>query len=190
MDFPRAVSRIFRRLSSTNVLKGLWHIGRWGEMRLRSAVDQEIRALIHQHGRITFAQFMQACLYSPHGGFYSARSTRISTHFGTAPTSHPVFGALIARQLAQMWHLLGDPPVFHVIEVGSGDGTLAQAIVQACGWMAPRLAQVLYYVAADYEPRWLPSPAPTFAWDHGTGDGRAPRRRDAPLGVQRVKTDG
>ncbi len=112
---------------------------------------------MQKHGRITFAQFMQACLYSSHGGFYSARGTRISTHFGTSPTSHPVFGALIARQLEQMWHLLGDPPVFQVLEVGSGDGALAQAIVQACGRMAPRLAQVLYYIAADYEPRWLPS---------------------------------
>jgi SAM-dependent MidA family methyltransferase len=159
-------------------------------MRLRSAVDQEIRALIQKHGRITFAQFMQACLYSPHGGFYSARGTRISTHFGTSPTSHPVFGALIARQLEQMWHLLGDPPVFHVIEVGSGDGALAQSIVQACWRMAPRLAQVLYYVAADYEPRWLSSPAHPFAWDNGTGDGMSPSRRDALLGVQRVKTEG
>ena len=159
-------------------------------MRVRSAVDQEIRALIHKHGRITFAQFMQACLYSPHGGFYSSRGTRISTHFGTSPTSHPVFGALIARQLEQMWHLLGDPPVFHVIEVGSGDGALAQSIVQACGRMAPRLAQVLYYVAADYEPRWLPSPDHPFAWDNGTGDGMSPSRRDALLGVQRVKTEG
>src|SRR5688500_1141022 len=123
-----------------------------GEMRLRSAVDQEIRALIQKHGRITFAQFMQACLYSPHGGFYSARGTRISTHFGTSPTSHPVFGALIARQLEQMWHLLGDPPVFHVIEVGSGDGALALSIVHACWRTAPGLARALYYVAADYAP--------------------------------------
>ena len=159
-------------------------------MRLRSAVDQEIRDLIQKHGRITFAQFMQACLYSPRGGFYSSRGTRINTHFGTSPTSHPVFGALLARQLEQMWHLLGDPPVFHVIEVGSGDGALAQAIVQACWRMVPRLAQVLYYVAADYEPRWLPSPAHTFDWDNGTGDGRSPSRRDALVGVQRVKTEG
>jgi SAM-dependent MidA family methyltransferase len=175
-------------------------------MRLRSAVDQEIRALIHKHGRITFAQFMQVCLYSPHGGFYSSRGTRISAHFGTSPTSHPVFGALLARQLEQMWHLLGDPPVFHVIEVGAGDGALAQSIVQACWRMAPRLAQVLYYVAADYEPRWLPSPDHPLAWDHGTGDGMSPAtvsaegrqlngapspsRRDALLGVQRVKTEG
>ncbi len=56
--------------------------------------------------------------------------------------------------------------------------------------MAPRLAQVLYYVAADYEPRWLPSPDHPFAWDNGTGDGMAPSRRDALVGVQRVKTEG
>jgi SAM-dependent MidA family methyltransferase len=159
-------------------------------MRVRSAVDQEIRARIHQQGRMTFAQFMQACLYSPHGGFYSARGTRISTHFGTSPTSHPVFGALLARQLAHMWHLLGAPPVFHVLEVGAGDGALAQSVVQACRRMAPRLAQALYYVAADYEPRWLPSPDHPFARDRGTGDGMSPSRQDARLGVQRVKTEG
>ena len=94
-----------------------------------------------------------------------------------------MFGILIVHQLEQMWHLLGDPPVFHVIEVGSGDGALAQSIVQACWRMAPRLAQVLYYVAADYEPRWLPSS------DHPL-DGMSPSRRDALLRVQRVKTEG
>jgi len=167
-------------------------------MRLRSAIDQEIRDLIQKNGRITFAQFMQACLYSPRGGFYASRGNRISTHFGTSPTSHPVFGALIARQLEQMWHLLGDPPVFHVIEVGSGDGALARSIVHACWRMAPRLAQVLYYVAADYEPRWLHSPDHPLDWDNGTvsAEGRqlngapSPSRREAILGVQRVKTEG
>src|SRR5215470_5194119 len=109
-------------------------------MRLRSAVDQEIRDLIQEHGRITFAQFMQACLYSPHGGFYSSRSTRISTHFGTSPTSHPVFGALLARQLEQMWNLLGDPPVFQVIEVGSGRRPLASTHRECRGGGAPSVA--------------------------------------------------
>jgi SAM-dependent MidA family methyltransferase len=108
-----------------------------------------------------------------------------------------------------MWHLLDDPPVFHLIEVGSGDGALAQAIVHACWRMAPRLAQVLYYVAADYEPRWLQAPDHPFAWDNGTEDGMSPatcerteaegrqlngtpspNRQDALLGVQRVKTEG
>ena len=157
---------------------------------MRSAVDQEIRDLIQKNGRITFAQFMQACLYSPQGGFYSSRGNRISTHFGTSPTSHPVFGALIARQLEQMWHLLGDPPLFHVIEVGSGDGVLAQSIVDACWRMSPRLAQALYYVAADYEPSWLQSPDHTIDWDSRTGDWMSPSRQDAILGIQRVKIEG
>ena len=133
---------------------------------------------------------MQACLYSPRGGFYSSRGNRISTHFGTSPTSHPVFGALIARQLEQMWHLLGDPPVFQVIEVGSGDGALARSIVDACWRMAPGFAQVLYYVAADYEPGWLQSADQTFDWDNRTGDWISPSRQIQFLGIQRVKTEG
>ena len=157
---------------------------------MRSAVDQEIRDLIQKNGRITFAQFMQVCLYSPRGGFYSSRGSRISTHFGTSPTSHPVFGALIARQLEQMWHLLGDPPVFQVIEVGSGDGALAQSIVDACWRMAPGLAQALYYVAADYEPGWFQSPDHTFAWGNGTGERMSPSRQEAILAIQRVKSEG
>jgi SAM-dependent MidA family methyltransferase len=89
-----------------------------------------------------------------------------------------------------MWHLLGDPPVFQVIEVGSGDGALAQSIVDACRRMAPRLAQVLYYVAADYEPCWLQSPDHTFDWNNGTGDWTSPIRQDPILGIQSVKTEG
>ena len=146
--------------------------------------------MIQKNGRITFAQFMQMCLYSPRGGFYYSRENRISSHFGTSPTSHPVFGALIARQLEQMWRLLGDPPVFHVIEVGSGDGALALSIVEACRRMAPRLAQALYYVAADYQPCWLQSPDHTSGWGYGTEALMNPKREDTILGIQRVQTEG
>lgn len=118
------------------------------------ALEQEIRELIQKDGRITFARFMQTCLYSPRGGFYSARRERIGAHFGTAPTSHPVFGKLIARQLEQMWRLLGEPPVFHLIEVGAGDGALARSIAQATPELSSAFTQALYYVAADYESRW------------------------------------
>ena len=157
---------------------------------LRSALDQEIRDLIQKHGRITFAQFMQTCLYSPRGGFYSSRIQRIGTHFGTSPTSHPAFGALIARQLEQMWHLLGAPPVFHVIEVGAGDGALAQSIVHACRRMSPGLTQALYYVAADYEPRWPLSSDHRVDRDNRTGDWMPSGSPEARMGIQQVKTEG
>ena len=125
--------------------------------------EQEIRELIRRDGRITFARFMQACLYSPRGGFYSARGDRISAHFGTSATSHPAFGALIARQLEQMWQLLGEPPVFHAVEVGSGDGALARSIADAGRRMEPRFAQALYYVGADYQPGLPQSPGGAVA---------------------------
>jgi SAM-dependent MidA family methyltransferase len=134
-----------------------------------AAVDQEIGALIREHGRITFARFMEAALYSRRGGFYSSTDT-ISGHFGTSAMSHPAFGSLIARQLEEMWQRLGKPPVFHAIEVGSGDGSLARAIVHACSQMASDFGRALCYVAADYEPR-------------------ASRTPDAAAALQRVKAD-
>jgi SAM-dependent MidA family methyltransferase len=159
-------------------------------MTLRPALAQEITELIQKQGRITFARFMQACLYSPRGGFYASRSERIGAHFGTSPTCHPTYGALIARQLEQMWHLLGTPHAFHVIEVGAGDGALAQSIVQACQRMDPGLAKSLYYVAADYEPCWPNSPDHRAQGGHRTGVLTPAGRSDASAGIQQVKTEG
>ncbi len=155
-----------------------------------SAIDQEIRELIRKHGRITFAQFMQTCLYSPQGGFYSSRANGISAHFRTSPTGHPVFGALIALQLEQMWHLLGDPSIFRVVEVGSGDGALARSIVDACRRMALGLAEALYYVAADYEPWWPSIPTDPTGLDDTTEGLALPSRQEMSWGIQRVKTEG
>jgi SAM-dependent MidA family methyltransferase len=143
-----------------------------------SPVVQEIRDRITKQGRLTFAEFQQACLYSPQGGFYSSRANTINTHFGTSPTSHPVFGALIARQLEQMWRLLGEPARFDVIEVGSGDGALARSITEACVSMDSGLASGLRYVASDYEPWWP-------ATDAGPSGFIAGKQR-----IQRVKGEG
>ena len=160
------------------------------ETTLNSAVEQEIRELIRRDGRITFARFMQACLYSPRGGFYSARGDRISAHFGTSATSHPVFGALIARQLEQMWQLLGEPPVFHVVEVGSGDGSLARSIADACRRMDPRFAEAIYYVGADYEPGWAMSTGVSPDWPDRTGAGTDSSGSDTAPIMQGVRGAG
>ena len=133
---------------------------------------------------------MEACLYSPRGGFYSTRGNRISAHFGTSATSHPVFGALIARQLEQMWRILGEPPAFHVIEVGSGDGALARSVLDACRSSAHQFAEALYYVAVDYEPGWLQSQNRAFDRPNGTAGRKFPSVHDGASAVQRVRADG
>lgn len=157
---------------------------------MHSAVEQEIRELIQKDGRITFARFMKAGLYSPRGGFYSARRNRISAHFGTSATSHPVFGALILRQLEQMWRILGEPEVFHVIEVGSGDGSLARSIMDACRRATPRFAKAIHYVATDYEPGWDQSANHAFDWPDGPADQVSPGDHDGAPAIQRVRAEG
>ena len=159
-------------------------------MRLRSAVEQEIRELIQRNGPITFAQFMEACLYSPQGGFYYSRANMISSHFRTSPTSHPVYGALIARQLEQMWHILGDPSRFHVIEVGSGDGALARSIVQTCQQRATGFSDALYYVASDYSPSIPQSTTDLMGWDDKSVGFQGPGGQDKSLNIQRVRSEG
>ena len=157
---------------------------------MTSAVEQEIKDLIHANGRITFAQFMQSCLYSPRGGFYSSRSNRISAHFGTSSTSHPVFGVLIARQLEQMWKIMGQPSTFQVIEVGAGDGLLARSIVDAAQSTDAEFADAIYYVAADYVPGpvQLSEGAPGL-WEPALSSSPS-TPPDTGFVIQRVKTEG
>ena len=133
---------------------------------------------------------MAACLYSARGGFYSARGGSIGAHFGTSATTHPVFGALIARQLEQMWRIMGEPGVFHLIEVGSGDGSLAWAITDACRRMRPQFAEALRYVAADYRPASPQAPVHVLDWPEEPGDWALPGRQGASPGIQRVKGEG
>lgn len=159
-------------------------------MNLHSTLEQEIRDLIRDQGRITFARFMHACLYAPRGGFYASRQRGIGAHFGTSPTSHPVFGALIARQLEQMWRHLGHPAVFHVLEVGAGDGALARSIMQASQRLPPPFAAALHYVAADYEPRWTQSAGHHIERDNSAGAGMPAGEQGAKMGIQQVKTAG
>ena len=108
---------------------------------------------------------------------------------------HPVFGALIARQLEQMWNILGEPGVFYVIEVGCGDGSLAWSIMDAGRRMTPRFAQALCYVAADYRPMSLQGPVhvldwPSRDWPDGLRDCGLPTKQDMNPEVQRVKAEG
>src|SRR5258706_10430260 len=67
----------------------------------------------------------------------------------TSGDLHPLWGWSIARQLQQMWELLGCPRDFDVIEMGAGRGLLAREVWRYALTRAPQLAAALRYTLLD-----------------------------------------
>ena len=86
--------------------------------------------MINGKGKITFADFMELALYHPEYGYYTSGKEKIGKRgdYYTSSDVHSVFGELIARQLEQMWRLLGSNR-FTVVEIGAGKGWLCHDIL-------------------------------------------------------------
>ena len=89
------------------------------------------RIAAHPQQRITFAEFMDLALYDPEHGYYATNQVNIgvSGDFFTSPHLGPDFGEMLAEQFAEMWHLLGNPRPFTLLEMGAGQGMLAQDVL-------------------------------------------------------------
>ena len=94
------------------------------------ALRKEIVNLINKRGKITFADFMELALYHPEHGYYTSGKEKIGKKgdYYTSSDVHPVFGELIARQLEQMWRLMGKGR-FTVVEMGAGKGRFCYDII-------------------------------------------------------------
>ena len=115
----------------------------------RGPVD-ELRARIRSKGPITFAEFQTVALYWPDGGYYATRSPfGREGDFYTAPHLHPAFGVLLAQQLTEMWHLMGKPRPWRIVEMGAGSGRLATDVVESLEATTPGCASALQYLAVD-----------------------------------------
>jgi SAM-dependent MidA family methyltransferase len=121
--------------------------------------DEGLVARIHEEiardGPITFARFMDLALYDPDGGYYRAEDARPGREgdFLTAPEAHPIFGAALARAVADAWVRLGRPERFVLREYGAGTGTLALAVLEGLAREQPDLAARLQYDPIEVEPR-------------------------------------
>lgn len=130
--------------------------------------DEDLVARIHaeiaRRGPITFARFMDLALYDPDGGYYRADAARPGRDgdFLTAPEAHPIFGAALARAVAEAWDRLGRPAPFVLREFGAGTGTLGLAILAGVGRERPDLASVIRYQPVEVEARRLAAIAARF----------------------------
>ena len=109
---------------------------------------------IREKGRVTFAEFMAACLYEPGLGYYTSPGRKVGAagDFYTSMNVHQVFGRLVAREICRMWETLGSPAGFTVVEAGAGGGQLAGDILDTILAINPGLYQQLTYRLVEKEP--------------------------------------
>jgi SAM-dependent MidA family methyltransferase len=116
-----------------------------------SSPSKKISAEIRERGPLTVAAFMELALYDAEIGYY-ARTPRRSGRAGDFFTSvdvGPLFGQLLAVQLAEMFTILASRvpnpesqipnPKFDLVEAGAADGRLAADILRAAQTRHPSL---------------------------------------------------
>jgi SAM-dependent MidA family methyltransferase len=125
---------------------------RFEEADFESTTENEllkdvIRGRIEDEGGITFEQFMALALYHPAQGYYRSPGEKMGRQgdYMTSPHSHPIFGQLVARQLSQMWDLMGRPSTFDVLEMGAGNGLLCRDVLRWAQRQAPDFLEALRY---------------------------------------------
>ena len=95
-------------------------------------LEQLLKRMIAERGRITFEQFMDAALYHPRYGYYMAPVLRVGKEgdYITSPEVGPAFGHCLARVLLRLSHEMALEAV-EVVEVGGGSGKLCRDMMLA-----------------------------------------------------------
>jgi SAM-dependent MidA family methyltransferase len=119
-------------------------------------LSQFILSQIEKRGPIPFSQFMEWCLYHPEYGYYRSERTKIGREgdYYTSPCVHPLFGALIGKQLSQMSEHMGGE-TFDVVEMGGGRGFLCEDVLQSVKKNSPVFYQRLHYHLIETAPPFL-----------------------------------
>lgn len=112
-------------------------------MELREVIIRQIQ----QTGPISFHDYMEMCLYYPDLGYYTSIRPKIGSDgdFYTSATLTPVFGALIAKYITQLWVEMGRQPL-NIVEVGAGNGQLCQDILTYLSHHNPIYDQLTYFI--------------------------------------------
>src|SRR5215207_4056334 len=108
---------------------------------------QKLIARTGQNGPITFAEFMETALYDPDFGYYTTDPViGAGGDYWTSSEVHPIYGDLLARQLAQAAAAIAPTGVFTLLEMGAGRGTLAGHLLAALQREHPGLLDRLQYL--------------------------------------------
>jgi SAM-dependent MidA family methyltransferase len=114
-------------------------------------LEQKIIEKIQKEGPISFETFMEMALYEPGLGYYATERTDIgkSGDFYTSTHIHYAFGAMIGKQIEEMWEIMGRPKDFHIIEIGTGAGYMCKDILD---FFKNRSSNCLNYLIIENNP--------------------------------------
>ena len=104
---------------------------------------------IKLRGRITFAEYMDACLYHPEHGYYTKADQNERRDYITSVDVTPMFGRLLARQFHEMWSVLGRPQLFALVEAGASTGRLARQVLDCARESLREFYEAIRYVAVE-----------------------------------------
>ncbi|HSC77694.1 MAG TPA: SAM-dependent methyltransferase [Candidatus Acidoferrales bacterium] len=123
-------------------------------MGRRTPLTDVLLQRIRRDGPLTFAAFMEACLYHPEYGYYSqGRSAHGAGDYFTSPDVGPLFARLLARQFREMWEALGRPRTFDLVECGAGRGRLAAQLLAAVVEQGSDFAAALRVTLVEASPQ-------------------------------------
>ncbi|MBI3663427.1 MAG: SAM-dependent methyltransferase [Acidobacteria bacterium] len=142
-----------------------------------------LAARIRERGPITFADYMAACLYHPEHGYYSRAESRRFADYYTSVDVHPIFGRLLARQLAEMWEGCGRPAKFAVVEAGAGVGRLAAHILDFAARALPEFYAALCYTAVEQSAARRAAQAAALSAHSAAGHGESSETLPAAIPV-------
>ncbi|MFY9528048.1 MAG: SAM-dependent methyltransferase [Candidatus Acidiferrales bacterium] len=118
----------------------------------RTPLAELLAERIRLHGPITFADYMESCLYHPEYGYYSRADHAYRRDYYTNVDVRPIFGRLLARQLHEIWAVMGKPAPFGLVEAGAGNGDLARQVLDFLSESFRDFYLVLDYSAVEMSP--------------------------------------
>ncbi|EKV01923.1 hypothetical protein Lepto7375DRAFT_4118 [Leptolyngbya sp. PCC 7375] len=104
--------------------------------------------------RITFRDYVDLALYHSQHGYYTTKVSILgpSGDFITSPHLSRDFGELLANQFANMWCALGQPTTFHLVEMGAGQGLIADDVLSYLQQHFPDCYAALNYIIIERSP--------------------------------------
>ena len=121
------------------------------QQTLDTPLSRILAARIQRDGPLTFADWMEQCLYHPEHGYYRRGQPTVGRDgdFLTSPEVHPIFGAAIGHLAHELWRRGGRAEPLRIAEVGPGTGALAESILRHIHATSPELAEATRYTLIE-----------------------------------------